>query len=99
MIDERLRESLPWLYRLEAARRRAIAWSSISMLMLFIAAQGMGAQAWSMHCGPVAQGTIGVAFGGALAVLAAVAFRWDEAATWIAMLCTTVLAFALGEAL
>jgi len=99
MIDERLRESLPWIFRLGVARRRSIAWSSASTLLLFTAVQAVGAGTWSAECGPLAARPIAISFAVALAMLAALAFRWRGASTWIAILCMAILAFALGEAL
>lgn len=97
MIDARLRESLPWLFRLGAARTRAIAWSSAAMLLAFGVATSVASATWTMHCGAVAQGTIAGTFGIALAVLAAAAFRWSEPSGWIAIVLVVALAFILGE--
>jgi uncharacterized membrane protein len=35
-------------------------------------------------------------FGAALAVLGAVALRWNEASSWVATACVLALAFVLG---
>ena len=100
LIDERLRQSLPWLFRLARARRRSIACAFVATMAMFAVYAGAGTGTWRELClsTPWArvQLVAALVFGAALAVLGAVALRWNEASSWVATACVLALAFMLG---
>lgn len=99
LIDERLRESLPWLFRLASARRRALAASAVMMAASFAGAFACASWLWVEECGPLDRVAIATMFGTALCGLAAAALRWKEASSWVAIVTVLVIAFAAGEML
>jgi len=99
LVDARLQESLPWLFRLGRARRRAIGASALMTGSVFAAAWWAAAWMWRSECGAIASALIGWTFAVALGVVSLAAFRWKEASAWIAIVALLVLTFVLGEAL
>ncbi|HET7340344.1 MAG TPA: hypothetical protein VFL90_02695, partial [Methylomirabilota bacterium] len=100
LVDERLRQSLPWLFRLARARRRSIASAFLAAMGTFAVYAGVSTWIWRGAClsAPWArlQFVAALVFGAALGVLGGVALRWNEASSWVATACVLLLAFVLG---
>jgi hypothetical protein len=99
LVDERLRASLPWLFRLREARARAIAFAGATGFIALCASIALAAALWRAGCGPLPSLTVATPFGVLAIVLALTAFRWRDASSWIAVLAVLALASALGDAL
>lgn len=100
LIDERLRQSLPWLFRLARARRRSIASAFLATMATFAVYAAASTGTWRALCVSTPwirpQLVAALVFGAALAVLGAVALRWNEASSWVATACVLALALMLG---
>jgi hypothetical protein len=99
LVDERLCESMPWLFRLGTARRRAIAAATVftaaGFAVVFLASSSL----WAAECGPINRPAIAWTFSVTLAVLSLCAFRAKEASAWIAIVVLLAVTFASGEML
>jgi hypothetical protein len=96
LVQERLCESLPWLFRLGAARRKAFTWAIAGTLLLYTVAVAASAAAWSTSCAAVRVQAPALVFGVVLLVLAALALRVKLASTWVGIVAIVVVLYVWG---
>jgi hypothetical protein len=102
LVDERGRASLGFLFRIPAARRRAVLFTMGATMILFASATWVAAGQWAASCAvPEASRALpaAIALGVTLVIVSLAALRLAASSAWASLAVLAGVALALGNAL